>query len=403
MSKIRKVIIPIMVVSVVCAGLLFVSNQKSSATESSSSYLTYVVSKGTVDQKVQANGMLRPSRLVAVGAQVSGRLTSMKVKVGDRVAKGDLIATIDDVTQKNDLKTAMSSLDDIKAQKKEKEAELEYYESSMNRESVMLSKNATSRDSYESAKKNYLTTVASIESLSAQIAQSEVKVDTAKINLGYTSITSPTDGTILLVVTQEGQNVNAVQSAPTIVVLGDIDEMLVRAEISEADVTKVSVGQDVNFSIMGDLRKKWSGKLAYLDPAPDSLRSDNLLTSSSSTSSSSSSSSSSAIYYYGGVLVKNPDGYLKTYMTAQVNISIAKVDDVMVIPKDALSDVDSNGYGTVLVLKQDGTTEKRKVVRGIDDKIMVEVKSGLQLGEKVVIGTKSSSDTTSMPHPPGGL
>ncbi len=362
---------------------------------------------GDIQQTVQATGTLRPVRLVAVGAQVSGRITALAVAVGDRVKKGDLVATIDSLTQENGLKSAKAALADVRAQKREKEASLVYAQAVLERETATFAKQASSKDAFESARATVETTRAQIEALTAQIAQAEVKVDTAQVDLGYTRIVAPIDGTVLLVMAQEGQTVNAVQSAPTIVVLGRIDRMTVRAEISEADAPKVKVGQPVTFSILGDIERRWEATLEALDPAPDTLRSDSAIassTSSSASSSSSSSSSSSAIYYYGRFDVPNPDGMLRTYMTAQIRVILGEAKGVVTVPTAALSPAGRDGGRTVDVVAADGTTARRAVTTGLDDKVRVEIRSGLTVGEKVVVGRRSTeAKASSMPRPPGGL
>jgi len=363
---------------------------------------------GDVEQSVQATGELRPVQLVAVGAQVSGRITKMNAVIGQRVAAGDLIAEIDDSTQQNDLKSAEAALDDVRAQKRQKEATLAYDEWALDREEKTLAKQATSRDSWESAKEAVATTQAQIDSLAAQIKEAEVKVDSARIDLGYTRITAPIDGTALLVASQEGQNVNAVQSAPTIAILGRIDRMLVRAEISEADAPKVKIGQKAVFAILGEPQRQWEATLLSLDPAPDSLRSDSEISSSSdslsSSSSSSSSSTSSAIYYYGRFEVENPDGVLRTYMTAQVRVVLGEAKGVVTIPTAALSAADAAGKRFVEVVNADGGLDRRAVKVGLDDKARCEIRSGLKAGERVVVSRRSlEAKTSAMPAPPGGL
>jgi multidrug efflux pump subunit AcrA (membrane-fusion protein) len=96
----------------------------------------------------------------------------------------------------------------------------------------MFGQNAVSRDVYESAEMTVRTTRAQIAALDAQIISGGVKVETARANLGYTRVTAPVAGTVLAVVTLEGQTVNAVQSAPTIVVLGDVSTMTTRSSSS---------------------------------------------------------------------------------------------------------------------------------------------------------------------------
>ncbi|MGD0761928.1 MAG: efflux RND transporter periplasmic adaptor subunit [Roseiarcus sp.] len=362
---------------------------------------------GDVEQAVEATGSLRPTQLVAVGAQVSGRITRLNAAIGKRLAAGELVAEIDNVTQQNDLKTAEAALDDVRAQKRQKEASLAYAESALAREQTTLAKEASSRDSWESAKATVETTRAQIDSLAAQIKEAEVKVESARVQLGYTRITAPIDGTVLLVEAQEGQNVNAVQSAPTIAVLGQIDRMLVRAEISEADAPKVRIGQKAVFTILGAPERHWEATLESLDPAPDSIRSDSEISASSSsstTSSSSSSSTSSAIYFYGRFEVPNPDGMLRTYMTAQVRVVLGEAKGVVTIPTAALSTPHAKGERTIEVVNADATTERRIVQVGLDDKVRCEIRSGLSVGERVVVGRRSQETTASaMPAPPGAL
>lgn len=369
--------------------------------------LTAEVATGDIERAVLATGTLRPVKLVAVGAQVSGRLTSMKVTVGQTVKKGDLVALIDDTTQQNALKSAIASLDDVRAQLQEKQASLAYAQAALAREEITLAEKASSRDAYEVARTSVATTRFQIAALTAQIVVAEVAVNTAEVNLAYTRILAPQDGMVLLVVTQEGQTVNAAQSAPTIVVLGQVDRMTVRAEVSEADVTGVKPGQPVYFTILGDLEARWDAVLESLDPAPDSIRSDTAIASTTTSSSSSSSSSTSvAVYYYGRFDVPNPDGRLKTYMTAQVRIVLGAAKGVLTIPTTALSPAGAKGQRSVEVVGADDTITRRVVEVGLDDKVRVEIRSGLKAGERVVASRKAAgtvAKATSMRPPPGGL
>lgn len=104
--------------------------------------------------------------------------------------------------------------------------------------------------------------------MDAQIAQAEIAVSTAKLNLGYTKITSPINGTVVAIPVEEGQTVNAVQSAPTIIKVAQLDTMTVEAQISEADVVKVKAGMPVYFTILGEPEERFSATLRAIEPAP---------------------------------------------------------------------------------------------------------------------------------------
>lgn len=371
-------------------------------------YITAPVTRGDIEQTVLATGTLKPVRLVAVGAQASGRITAVKVALGDTVKAGDLIAEIDSVTQRNSLRTAQAALANAKAQRVEKQATLVLNRQSLARQQEMVSKNAASRADFESATAALAVTEAQIEAVDAQIEEAQVAVETAEANLGYTKITAPIEGTVLSIVSQEGQTVNATQSAPTIVILGQLDRMTVRTEISEADVTRVKPDLPVYFTVVGEPQQRYDATLASIEPAPETVRSDSSFSSSTSSSSSSSSSSTSAseaIYYNGVFEVPNPDGKLRTYMTAEVHIVLGEAKDVLTVPSAALGSMESDGSYAVRVTDADGTVSDRKVEIGLNNKVTAEVRSGLAENERVVTGERSTATTATtanaMPGPGG--
>ncbi|WP_425339139.1 efflux RND transporter periplasmic adaptor subunit [Azorhizobium doebereinerae] len=388
------------------AGAGFYAYRAGTAARPADAYTTAAVATGDVEESVLATGILKPVRFVAVGAQASGRLIRMNVKLGQVVKAGDLIAEIDSLTQQNSLRTAEADLANIRAQREEKLVTLKYAELTLARQTRMLSQTITSQADFETAASTVGTTKAQIASLEAQIAEAEVAVENARVNLGYTRITAPIDGTILSLVTQEGQTVNASQSAPTIVILGAVDTMVVRTEISETDVVKVKPGQDVYFTILGEPDRPYHAKLESIEPAPESVKSDSSFststTSSSSSSSSSSTSTSSAIYYNGLFNVPNPEGKLRTYMTAEVHIVLGSAKGVLIIPAAALGAPAGNGAYPVQVVKSDGTLETRAVTVGLNDKASAQVLSGLAGGEQVVTGRRSAQGTATTQRPGGG-
>ena len=364
---------------------------------------TAPVTIGDIEQTVLATGTLKPVKLVAVGAQASGRLVALNVKLGQKVRAGDLIAEIDSLTQQNTLRTNEASLRSVRAQRDEKVATLALAEANLARQQLTLAQKASSRADYDSAEATVKQTKAQIAQLDAQIVEAEVAIESARVNLGYTKITAPIDGTVLSIVTQQGQTVNAVQSAPTIVVLGQVETMTVRVEISEADVVRVRPGQNVYFTVLGDPDRRYEATLGTIEPAPESIKSDSSFSSSATTTSSSSSSSSStssAIYYNGVFDVANPEGRLMTYMTAEVHILLGEARNVLTIASSALSSANADGSYNVRVLNGAGALEKRAVRIGLNNKIRAEVQSGLREGERVVISApEEGAKRTVMPPP----
>ncbi len=394
----------IVAVLLVVAAALVVAVRMSAKSDKTQSYITATVTVSDLREEVLASGTLKPARLTAVGAQVSGRITALNVRVGDTVKAGDIIAQIDPVTKQNDLRNAEATLKNYRAQKAEKEAALVLAEANLSRQQATLVQRATSRSDFDSAESTVRQTVAQIAALDALIVGAEASVETARVNLDYTRITAPIDGTVLATVVQEGQTVNAVQSAPTIVVLGQLQTMTVRAEISEADIVKVRPGQNLYFTILGDQEHRYEARLDQIEPAPESIKNDASFSSTTTTSSSSSSSSttSTAIYYIGVFNVPNRDYALRTYMTAEVHIVTGEAKRVKVIPALAVMRR-SDGKSTVRVLDATGEVREREVQTGLNDRTTVEIRSGLEEGERVVTGEASELQAAprSRPGPPG--
>ena len=384
--KAKKTVTIIIAVIALIVLLIFVHSAFFSKT--APTYMTSKVKRGDIEVSVLANGTIKPHRLVAVGARATGRIVSMKVKPGSVVKEGDLLAEIDPTTQTNDLKSKEAALANYRGKLAEQEAQLVLAKQNMTRQQTMISSHAVSKADFDDADAQVKIRAAQIDQLKAQIVQAEVDVETAKVNLGYTRVTAPSDGTVLATVVQEGQNVNAVQSAPTIVILGDLSMMTVRAEISEADVINVKPGQDLYFNVLGNRTRRYESRLEKIEPAPESIRND--ISFNSSSTASSSSSTSQAIYYNGTFNVPNDDGVLRTYMTAEVHIILGRAQKVLLIPSDALNDV-SGKRAVVNVLDKNGKLEARDIETGLNNKVMVEVVSGLKEGETVVTGVSNGT------------
>ena len=396
-------------------------------------YITSEVSRGDIEDSVLATGVLEATKMVSVGAQVSGQVKKMYVKLGDQVKQGQLIARIDSIRQENDLKTAEASIKNQQAQLAVKQANLAKVQAEYQRQQAMYAQDATSRAEQESALPSFKTAQADILAINAQIEQSRLTLATAKEDLGYTQIVAPMDGTIVAIVTEEGQTVNANQSAPTIVKLAKLDYMTIKAEISEADVMKVEEGQTVYFTTLGNSDKKHYAKLRQVEPAPNSINTE--------TNNSSTSSSSTAVYYNALFDVPNEDGKLRIDMTAQVYIVLNEAKNALTVPAAALqgsnrpqgkrgersadkakeqkpADTDQAkaerpkrlelsaeekslieqgkaSMSMVRVVQADGTAKPQPVLIGLNNRVTAQVIKGLKQGDKVVIADASDTSNDS--------
>ena len=350
------------------------------------------VSRADLEDSVLASGTIDAIERVSVGAQATGQLKSLKVELGDRVKKGQLVAEIDDLTQQNELRNAEAALQTRRAERAAKVATLKQAELAFKRQRQMLAADASSREAYETAEATLAVTRAEIASMDAQIAQAEIQVDTAQVNLGYTRIVSPIDGMVVAVVTKEGQTVNSIQSAPTIIKVAQVDTMTIKAQISEADVTRVKPGLPVYFTILGEPDERYRATLRAVEPAPDSIQKEDAA---SSLTSSSSTSTSAAVYYNGLFDVPNPDEKLRISMTAQVFIVLGEAKDAVVVPASALGKRGKDGRYEVRVVLDGNKTETRQVRIGMNNNVQAQVLEGLEVGERVV--SADSSPTVAKP------
>lgn len=390
--KKKNIMIGIVIILLITVGLI-AARKFFSPTEIT--YITAPVTSMDLEENVLATGILKAFKTVEVGAQVNGQLKTLHVALGDTVKKGQLLAEIDPVLPQNTLKDAEAQVDNLRAQKRSKQALLKQYELAYQRQSQMNAKDAGSRADLESAQAQMESTQYDITSLDAQIRKAIIAVDTAKANLGYTRIHAPMDGTVISIDTEEGQTVVSNQSATTILTLATLDTMTVKAKISEADVTRVKPGLPTYFTLLGDSDTRYYGKLRAIEPGP--------VSSSTSSSSTTSSSSSSAIYYYGLFEVPNPDNKLRVSMTTQVAIVLNQAKQALCIPVSALGAKQQDGTTTVRVLAG-GQAQNRIIHTGISNNVQVQVLDGLKAGEAVIIGDSSNlpkTDSNSMPPPPG--
>ncbi len=354
---------------------------------------TTPVARGNVEETVLASGVIQASSLVSVGAEVSGRIKTLNVALGDDVKAGDVIAEIDSLNQENAVKAAQASLANTEAQKTIQTANLGQAKTALERAEKLSPQKLISDADLQAAQLAVQTAEGQLQAIDAQIQQAEINVEAAQLNLDRTKIVAPSDGTVVAVSVEVGQSVNANNSSPTIVKLANLDKMVVKAEISEADVPRVEPGQQVYFTILGDPDTRINATLRAVEPAPDSIASDDTSTSSSST----------AVYYNGLFDVDNPGHKLRISMTAQVTIVLKTADDVLTVPASVLTRKARDGsYMLPVWNQQKEAVEPTKVTIGLNNNVTAEVLSGLKEGDLVVNATAASTTTTRSGNAQGG-
>jgi len=327
-------------------------------------YTTAPVERGDVENTVLAAGLVQPIKYVDVGAQTSGKLKSLKVKRGDRVEESQLLAEIDPILAQTALKSASATHENMTSQRAVREAELVLAKLQRDRNDLLFSHQVISADERDITKAAYDVALASAASLSAQMKQANASVNTAKANLGYTQITAPMAGEVVSITALEGQTLNANQSAPIILRIANLDTVTVWAQVSEADIDRVKLNQDVYFTVLGQ-SKHWDGKVRQILPTPELIN--------------------NVVFYDVLFDIDNPKRELHIQMTAQVFIVLSQAKDVLLIPTSTVGNASAGDEIQVQLMKADKSIEERTIKIGIKGEISTEVTEGVKENELVVI------------------
>jgi len=421
------------IIALVVLALIVLAYRTFKPKEESPNYITAIAEIGDIENNVMASGKVKALNTVDVGAQVSGEVKRLFVEVGDEVKQGELIAQIDQVTQKNNLSNEQASLEQSEAAIQSTEAELlsrqaslksayadlasrqsEYKQaqSDFARLKGLVAIDAISQQEYDTqatsvatakaavdnaraaidtAKAAITTTQANINSQRAALRKAQTNVSTAEEDLSYTTIRAPMSGTVVSITTEQGTTVNANQTAPTIVTLADLSTVRINAQISEADVINVQAGMPVYFNIIGNPDQKYDATLKAIEPAPENI--------------SDTSSTDAAIYYIGYIEVPNTERRFRIDMTAQVYIVINEAKNALLVPSAALqpaknskrstgdssTDTDvSTSAGVVRVLKDNGEVAEQRVTVGINNRVNAQILSGLSAGDEVILSEEKA-------------
>ncbi len=379
----RKMGVRILVVAVlIIAGAVYFLHGGSAGMQ----YVTSAASEGDIVQAVTATGTVNPVVTVQVGTYVSGPIVQMLCDFNTQVKKGQLCAKIDPSTYQMTLDQAEANLANGTAQLHKDQATLAYAKVTYERDQKLIGEDVISQDALDSAKSTYEAAVAQVGVDRASILQQQASVRAAKINLGYTNIISPVDGTVVARNVDLGQTVAASFQTPTLFLIAqDLTKMQVDTNVSESDVGPVHLGQKAGFTVDAFPDRTFWGEVAQVRQSPITVQ--------------------NVVTYDVVIAVSNPELLLMPGMTANARIVTAERDGVLKVPLQALrfspsgedehqhhhgggngkktAQSDRNGH---LWVSDGGKIRRVKVVRGLDDGNVVEIVSGdLHAGDQVII------------------
>jgi HlyD family secretion protein len=280
-------------------------------------YETVRVDRGRITAQVTATGTLSAIVTVQVGSQVSGRIAKLYVDYNSPVKKGQLIAKIDpelfraslDQARANHL-AAKGDLSAAKVHAVDAARQLERTKSLAERKLV-------AQQDLDTAQANADGATASVEGAAGRVEQAAAALRQAQVNLDYTDIISPTDGTVISRSVDVGQTVAASLQAPTLFVIAeDLKKMQVDTSVAEADIGKLRDGMDASFTVDAFPGRRFVGTVRQIRNAAQTVQ--------------------NVVTYDAVVDVPNADLALRPGMTANVTFVYADRQDVLRVPNAGL-------------------------------------------------------------------
>ena len=338
------------------------------------------VEKGDVTTEVTATGSVQPVDEIEVGTQVSGLVSKIYVDYNSQVKKGELIAELDKTNLQENVINAQANYNAALN-------EVSYYQQNYDRKKNMYDNQIISKADYEQA-------YYQLHNAKAAVTQRLTLLNQAKTNLGYANIYAPIDGVVLSREVEVGQTVAASISAPTLFKIAkDIKKMQVEANVDEADIGQVKVGQRVTFTVDAYPLEEFQGEVSQVRLSP--------------------TTTSNVVTYTVIVDAQNPEEKLKPGLTATIVIYTNELKGVTIVNNKAINfspDLTllaeyyaqkrinasmpqmerSKGKNKhVWVENSDGSLSQKAIVIGSNDGIHVEVVSGISQGEEVVTSLNS--------------
>ena len=325
------------------------------------------VEKGNVSYVVTASGKIQPINKVSVGTQVSGIIEEVLADYNDEVKEGQVLAKLDMSVLKETLNDARARLDLATAKKKI--ADLNYERLNKLYKDKLIAKATLEEAEVER------------ETAKANVLSSQADFNKAERNFGYATITSPVSGTVISKEVEQGQTVAASLSTPTLFTIAeDLTKMQIEASIAEADIGVIQSGMPVIFTVDAYPNDDFEGKVQQIRLSP--------------------TVESNVVMYTVVIEVDNSSRKLLPGMTASVTIKIQEANDVSVLPAMVLQykpstvlrksitqkvEIDPTQNEEIVYQFEKGHLVPKVIVKGLTDMTHMEIKSGLNVGDEVIL------------------
>jgi membrane fusion protein, macrolide-specific efflux system len=329
---------------------------------------------GDITQTVQAGGVLQPKLKVDIGAQVSGQVRRVHVKLGQWVRAGAPLVSLDPEASRTAVQQSEAQLTQQAAALRKAEVDLQAARREADRQRRLLDTEATAAGEQEQAATALARAEAEFEGQQAALGQRRADLADKRLQLGRAEVLAPIEGQVVNLAVQEGQSLNAFMSSPTLLTLAQLRTITVKVRVPEADIDQVKVGQTARFTTLAAPGRPYEGRVEVVQPIPERI--------------------GNAQFYNALFDVENADGRLLSDMTVQLELIVAQARRVPLVPVAALGARDRDGRYAVQVL-ENGRTRTQLVRVGLRDDVRAQVLDGLKAGDRVMLVAAAAAPTAS--------
>jgi HlyD family secretion protein len=353
-------------------------------------YITAPVATGTVSRTVTATGTVNPVLTIIVGSYVSGPIQQLYCDYNTRVRQGQICAKIDPRPYQTIVDQNKANLAVARAQLEKDRAHLAYAKLNSERLAGLAKTQAVSQDAADNARSVYNQAAAQIAYDEATIQQREAQLEASLVNLEYTNITAPVDGTVVSRNVTMGQTVASSFQTPTLFLIAtDLTKMQIDTNVSESDIGGVEPGDRATFTVDAFPHRTFEGSVAQIRQSPQTIQ--------------------NVVTFDVVISVANDDLALKPGFTAATKIIVDERRNVICVPNQALryrpagagftpEGASQAGNDQVWVLRN-GEPVPTTVKTGLDDGSNTEILSGLKPGEQVIVGERVTRAKAKIPRP----
>ncbi|HYS42945.1 MAG TPA: efflux RND transporter periplasmic adaptor subunit [Geobacteraceae bacterium] len=319
----KKIIVAAVIVVVALGAAIYYYSTKPEAPI----YKTAKVERGDLVSAVAATGNLAAVVTVQVGTQVSGTIKKLHVDFNSKVVKGQTIAQIDPALFLAQVDQSRGNYLNAQAILEKAKADLVDAKRTLERNRQLVKDGIVAQSDYDTAENRFQMATATVKASEGSVAQTRGSLHQAETNLRYATIRSPVDGIVVSRNVDVGQTVAASFSTPTLFTIAqDLTKMEIDTSVDEADISRISVGQPVTFTVDSYPETRFAGKVVQIRNAP--VITQNVVT------------------YVVVIGVDNKELKLKPGMTANVSIETARKENVLKLPAAALRFKPKGGKGS---------------------------------------------------------